>query len=120
MLLRRELVIVGLISLMSFSTSWSQEKKEAPVVPPREGKREVVEVFNGKDLKGWVGNEKLWSVKDGVIIGKNTEEVKVSTYLLTEKNYSDFRLTFDFKLAELEMHSGIALWAASRRTRATR
>ena len=110
MLLRCELVIVGLISLMSASTSWSQEKKEAPVVPPREGKREVVEIFNGKDLNGWVGHFKYWSVKDGVIIGKNTAEIPVSTYLLTEKSYSDFRLTFDFKLAESEMHSGIAMW----------
>lgn len=82
----------------------------SPVVPPREGKREVVEIFNGKDLNGWVGHFKYWSVKDGVIIGKNTAEIPVSTYLLTEKNYSDFRLTFDFKLAESEMHSGIAMW----------
>ena len=110
MLLRRELLIASLLAVLSVGTGWSQEKKEAPVVPPRQGKREVVEIFNGKDLKGWVGNEKLWSVKDGVIIGKNTDEVKVSTYLLTEKSYSDFRLTFDFKLAESEMHSGIAMW----------
>ncbi len=110
MSLRREFVVAGLIALLSVGTGWSQEKKEAPVVPPREGKREVVEIFNGKDLNGWVGHFKYWSVKDGVIIGKNTAEIPVSTYLLTEKNYTDFRLTFDFKLAESEMHSGIAMW----------
>jgi hypothetical protein len=86
------------------------DTKEPPVVKPREGKRETVEIFNGKDLKGWVGHKKHWSVKDGVIIGKNDKEVPVSTYLLTERKFSDFRLVFDFKLAKSEMHSGIALW----------
>lgn len=88
----------------------AQEKKEPPVVPPRVGKREVVPVFNGKDLTGWVGHEKYWSVREGVIVGKSAEPVAVSTYLLTQRSFSDFRLVFDFKLAESEMHSGIAMW----------
>lgn len=88
-----------------------QEKKaEPPVVPPKEGKSETFDLFNGKDLTGWEGHEKYWSVKDGVIIGKNTENVPVSTYLVTKRNFSDFRLVFDFKLAQSEMHSGIAMW----------
>jgi hypothetical protein len=88
----------------------AQDRKESPVVPPRKGEREVVMLFNGKDLDGWEGHEKYWSVKEGVIVGKNTEPVPVSTYLLTKKKYSDFRLVFEFKLAESEMHSGLALW----------
>ncbi len=86
------------------------QKKEPPNVPPRKGKTETVALFNGKDLTGWVGHDKYWSVKDGVIIGKNTDPVPVSTYLLTKDNYTDFRLVFDFKLAQSEMHSGIAMW----------
>lgn len=86
----------------------ADEKK--PVVPPRTGKRETLQLFNGKNLNGWVGHKKYWSVQDGVIVGKNTEKVPVSTYLLTERKFSDFRLVFDFKLAKSEMHSGIALW----------
>jgi hypothetical protein len=88
----------------------AQEKKAAPVVAPRVGERETIKLFNGKDLAGWEGNKKYWSVEDGVIVGKNTDEVKVSTYLLTEKKFSDFRLVFEFKLAKSEMHSGIAMW----------
>src|SRR5262249_36609357 len=41
---------------------------------------------------------------------KNTEPVKVSTYLLTKRDFSDFRLTARVKLVESEMHSGIAFW----------
>jgi len=85
-------------------------KKEAPTVPPREGKSETIQLFNGKNLEGWEGYEDLWSVKDGIIVAKNTGEIKVSTYLLTRKKFTDFRLTAKVKLVESEMHSGIAFW----------
>jgi 6-phosphogluconolactonase len=86
-------------------------QKEAPQLPPKEGKRETLYLFNGKDLTGWVGHKgKYWNIDGDTIVGKNTDEVPVSTYLLTERKFSDFRLTFDFKLAESEMHSGIAMW----------
>ena len=61
-------------------------------------------------LNGWAGHFKYWSVDNGEIVGKNTAPVPVSTYLLTEKNYTDFRLTARVKLVESEMHSGIAFW----------
>ncbi len=68
-------------------------------------------IFDGKTLDGWEGNDKLWSVVDGAIVGHNTAEVPVSTYLVTKKKYGDFRLTAKVKLAEgSEMHSGIAFW----------
>lgn len=101
---------VACVALDARSQEKKADKKEAPIVAPREGKREKIELFNGKDLTGWVGHKNYWSVKDGVIIGKNTEPVKVSTYLLTERKFSDFRLVFESKLAESEMHSGIAMW----------
>lgn len=81
------------------------------VLPPREGKSETIKLFNGKDLTGWTGNEKLWSVKDGAIVGHNTEPVPVSTYLTTDRKFTDFRLLATVKLGDLsEMHSGIAMW----------
>ncbi len=85
-------------------------KKEPPIVKPREGKNETIKLFDGKSLDGWEGYSDLWSVKDGVIVGKNSKPLKYSTYLLTKKNYTDFRLTFAAKLVESEMHSGIAFW----------
>lgn len=88
----------------------ADDAKPAPVVPPRAGKSLTTTLFDGKDLQGWVGHKSMWSVVDGVIVGKNTDPIKVSTYLLTEKAYSDFRLTAKVKLAESEMHSGIAFW----------
>jgi hypothetical protein len=87
-----------------------QAKKEVPVVPPRTGKSETITLFNGKDLDGWEGHPDLWSVQDGVIVAKNTNEIKVSTYLLTKRTFTDFRLTAKGKLVQSEMHSGIAFW----------
>ncbi len=84
--------------------------KGTPQVPPRQGKSERIELFNGKNLDGWEGRTDLWSVQDGEIVGKNTEPVKVSTYLLTKKKYTDFQLQFSAKLVKSEMHSGVALW----------
>lgn len=41
-------------------------------------------LFNGKDLAGWDGDPKLWSVRDGVIHGETTPEVKAegNTFLI--------------------------------------
>jgi hypothetical protein len=83
---------------------------DAPIVPPKTGTSETIKLSNGKNLDGWHGNTKLWSVQDGVIVGKNNEPVKVSTYLLTDRNFSDFRLLATVKLVRSEMHSGIAMW----------
>jgi hypothetical protein len=86
-------------------------KKEAPIVPPKKGESKTFDLFNGKNLDGWEGYEDHWSVVDGVIIGKNTQQVKQSTYLVTKEKFSDFRLICDFKLAPgSETHSGISFW----------
>ncbi len=85
-------------------------KVEAPVVKPLEGKSVTIQLFDGKSLAGWEGYPDLWSVKDGIIVAKNDKPLTYSTYLLTKDKYTDFRLTFATKLAESEMHSGIAFW----------
>jgi hypothetical protein len=85
-------------------------KPAPPIVKPLEGKSEIIKLFDGKTLDGWVGYQDLWSVKDSVIVAKNTDPLKFSTYLLTKANYTDFRLTFSSKLVESEMHSGVAFW----------
>jgi hypothetical protein len=83
---------------------------KAPAVPPRQGRSERIWLFNGKDLEGWRGHEHLWTVEDGVIVGRNSDPIPVSTYLLTQRLFSDFRLRAKVKLVQSEMHSGIAFW----------
>jgi len=78
-----------------------------------EGRSGEIKLFNGKDLEGWEGHKDLWSVQDGVIVGKNTKPVKVSTYLATKEKFRNFRLLATVKLVDGgpgDMHSGIAVW----------
>ncbi len=60
-------------------------------------------LFNGKNLDGWEGNRKLWSVQDGCITGKtsNEGETKIShnTFLVWKGGYiADFELRLQYKL----------------------
>ena len=84
--------------------------KKAPEIAPREGKSETIKLFNGKNLDGWQGYSDLWSVQEGVIVARNDKPLKYSTYLLTKRTFTDFRLVFSAKLVESEMHSGVAIW----------
>src|SRR5436309_12261015 len=102
--IRGTLLALGCAALLLATVASAAEK------PKKEGKSETIKLFNGKDLEGWEGHENLWSVKDGVIIGKNTKPIDVSTYLLTKQKFTDFRLKLATKLAESEMHSGVAFW----------
>ncbi|MDP3849156.1 MAG: DUF1080 domain-containing protein [Luteolibacter sp.] len=53
---------------------------------------------NGTDLTGWTSEPKLdhWSVRDGVIIGKNGAEKKGSM-LWTDAKFGDFVVETDFR-----------------------
>ena len=58
-------------------------------------------LFNGKDLTGWEGNPKLWSVEDGAITGKGTVENPAphNTFLIWQGGEpEDFTLTLKFKM----------------------
>ncbi len=105
----------SLLALMTAGLAFAEDKpkptkEETVVVAPLKGESKTVKLFDGKTLEGWEGYEDLWSVKDGVIVAKNTDPLKFSTYLLTKEKYTDFRLTFAAKLVESEMHSGVAFW----------
>ena len=113
--MRRHALAAGLAVLLFIVALTTQldaqsKKTETPLVPPRKGTSETIKLFNGKNLDGWEGCKDLWSVQDGVIVAKNTKPVAVSTYLLTKRKFTDFRLVFAAKLVTSEMHSGVALW----------
>lgn len=57
-------------------------------------------IFNGKDLTGWDGDPRLWSVRDGVIHGETTAEkpAKGNTFLIWEGGIlKDFELRLSFR-----------------------
>jgi len=57
---------------------------DAPAAPAACEANGFVSIFNGKDLTGWDGDPKLWSVVDGAIRGQTTKEnpAKGNTFLV--------------------------------------
>jgi putative heme-binding domain-containing protein len=78
-------------------------KEQAPM---RATKDNVAQFFNGKDLTGWTGDSKLWSVEDGEIVGRSPG-LKHNTFLLSDLAVGDFKLSFDVKLTPNEANSGV-------------
>lgn len=64
-------------------------------------------LFNGKDLTGWkqLNGKAKYEVKNGEIIG-TTVFGEPNSFLVTEKDYGDFVLEFDFKV-DSTMNSGV-------------
>src|SRR6476659_9676778 len=62
--------------------------------------KDAKELFNGKDLSGWEGDARVWSVEDGAIVG-HTKDVplKENTFLIwKDGKVADFNLTVEYKL----------------------
>ncbi len=89
--------ILALVVLVSFVLPvLAAEPVSAP--PEPEGMKSL---FNGKDLTGWDGDPKLWSVKDGAIRGETTPEnpAKGNTFLVCQAAaMKDFELRLSFRL----------------------
>ncbi|KGE13747.1 3-keto-disaccharide hydrolase [Sphingobacterium deserti] len=58
---------------------------------------DAIELFNGKDLKGWKtsSDDNQWIVKDGILINQ-----KAGANLITEQKFEDFKLLAEFRYAE--------------------
>lgn len=68
-----------------------------------------VELFNGKDLSGWVqrGGKANYAVEDGVIVGSSVLGTD-NSFLCTQKEYSNFLLELDFKV-DPKLNSGVQI-----------
>ncbi|GDY08575.1 MAG: DUF1080 domain-containing protein [Planctomycetota bacterium] len=72
---------------------------DAPATAPPEAAGMKV-LFNGKDLSGWDGDPRLWSVKEGVIHGETTAEnpAKGNTFIIWKDGTTkDFELRLSFR-----------------------
>lgn len=63
-------------------------------------------IFNGQDLTGWQGDEKLWSVENGEIVGKS-EGLEQNSFLLSDLSAKDFHLSVEVMLKGNAGNSGI-------------
>jgi hypothetical protein len=87
------LVIAATLTIVSISVALADS-------PPPAG--EAKELFNGKNLDGWDGDPKLWSVEDGVITGRTTKDnpLKHNNFLIWKGGtLKDFELHVKYKIA---------------------
>ena len=103
-----------LLSFVMAAPSFAQDAQQ-PVVPTAK-----TELFNGKDLTGWVSYlkdnaeaAKTWSVKDGVLECTGHP----NGYLRTEKAYADYKVTVEWKFTKagntgvlVHMHQPEKIW----------
>ena len=62
---------------------------------------EWINLFDGKTLEGWDGDPALWSVEDGAITGRTTEDTKLkaNNFIIWRGGTVDnFELEFDYKI----------------------
>ena len=57
-----------------------------------------VSLFDGKTLKGWIGEKDYWQVRDGAIVGDKRGSTPHHHYMFSDKDYSDFECHIDVKL----------------------
>ncbi|WP_180538182.1 3-keto-disaccharide hydrolase [Nevskia soli] len=69
-------------------------------------------LFDGKDLAGWDGDPRLWSVHDGVLVG-STDQTPIShnEFLISKEQFGDFVLHAEMKLRN--HNSGIQFRSAA-------
>ncbi|MFO0968741.1 MAG: PVC-type heme-binding CxxCH protein [Gemmataceae bacterium] len=83
--------------------AYLQSPTQTPILATPEN---AADLFNGKDLTGWTGDPKLWSVEKGEIVGKSPG-IKHNTFLRSHMTMDDFRLTVKVKLTPNKENSGI-------------
>ncbi len=76
------------------SSSFAEEKKPVPL-------------FDGKTLAGWEGDQKVFRVEDGAIVGGSSKtSLSRNEFLTATKEYADFELTLKVKLTGAESANG--------------
>ncbi len=88
-----------ILSLFAYLRGTSQ-------VPMLASKDNATLFFNGRDLAGWSGDMRLWSVENGEIVGRSPG-IGSNTFLVSDLAAENFRLSFDVKLVKNEGNSGV-------------
>ncbi|MEO1858074.1 MAG: DUF1080 domain-containing protein [Rubritalea sp.] len=100
-------VLLAVLSIAASSVA-ALADSQAPTTQQSTQLDEVIALFNGKDLTGWkvVGGNGKFKVEDDCIVGFG-KNIKGNTFLRTEKTYTDFELSFEFKFDDRSGNSGL-------------
>ena len=96
----RQILTLGVAGALAFMTGGGLQAGESG----------FVDLFNGKDLSGWVNvntDPDTWSVKDGVLVCTG-QPIGV---MRSEKQYENFVLHVEWKHMEAGGNSGVFVWS---------
>lgn len=65
----------------TFNASTTPHPQASAMVGARAGEEGFVSVFNGRNLQGWTGDMKHWSVEDGALTGTTDGSLKMNRFL---------------------------------------
>ncbi len=85
-----------------------------PQAAPETGFRQI---FDGRSLNGWRGEDAFWRVEDGVIVGQSSEEHPIvhNNFLIWQGGEpGDFELKLEFRFVGEAGNSGIQYRSAVR------
>jgi hypothetical protein len=77
------------------------------LVPAEEAQEGFQPLFDGETLDGWRGDEALWSVEEGAIVGRTDGNIPDNTFLIANGEYGDFILKVKFRLHGHKGNSGV-------------
>jgi putative heme-binding domain-containing protein len=83
--------------------AYLQSPTQTPILATADNAKDL---FNGKDLTGWVGDPQLWKVESGEIVG-TSPGIKKNEFLKSQMVAGDFRLTLKVKLTPDKENSGV-------------
>ena len=92
---RRCVLALSLLVVFSVGVKAAEPVVQAPPEPSN-----MKQLFNGKDLSGWDGDPRLWSVRNGAIRGETTPENPAhgNTFLIWKGGVlKDFELRLSFR-----------------------
>jgi hypothetical protein len=94
--MRRWMAWLTVLSLVGCS---SERSTQPPAAAPSSSA--PVQIFNGKDLTGWVQVlDSKWTVENGILLARQDPKGRREgeSWLFTERDYTDFILTLKFRV----------------------
>jgi len=101
--------LVGTANVDGETLSWSGVRGPVwPATPPRRKPGTPVDLFNGKDVSGWLCQDPRrpmgWFVKDGILMN----EGRGANNIYTQQKFNDFKLEVEFNV-DPQSNSGVYL-----------
>jgi hypothetical protein len=101
--------LVGIALVNGQTLSWTGVRGPVwPATPPKRTPGKPIDLFNGKDVSGWLCQDPRhpmgWFVKDGILMNEGNQACNI----YTQQKFNDFKLDVEFNV-DPQSNSGVYL-----------